>query len=79
MPSAIKAVPIMSKKASANTLMAGWLLTNSLKVPAASIIMIIEIITAAIMMLIWSAMPTAVMTESSEKTISMSKIWSTIF
>ncbi|MNU08496.1 hypothetical protein D3C72_2545700 [compost metagenome] len=48
---------------------------KALMVPAASIITSTATMMAATMTGTWSTMPTAVITESSEKTMSMMAIW----
>jgi hypothetical protein len=63
-----------SKNDKASTFIVGWRLMKELMGPAENIITPTARITAVTMMLIWSAMPTAVMTESNEKTISSSAI-----
>ncbi len=54
--------------------MVGWRSTKLLMGPADRIITPAAMITAAIMIASWSTMPTAVMTESSEKTTSSRSI-----
>ena len=68
-------MPIMTRKASANTLTDGWRSTKSPIGLAANIITPTDATTAATITLIWSTMPTAVITESSENTMSMTAIW----
>ena len=73
-PSAISTMPTTTKKLKASILMVGWLDTNS-PIPRANTIMRpTDVNTAAIMISIWSTMPTAVMMESREKTKSISMI-----
>src|SRR5215467_6800207 len=77
-PSATSATPISSRKASASILVVGC---SAMKAPtglAARYITIIAMRTAAIITSICSAMPIAVMIESSEKTRSMSTSWAMI-
>ena len=64
-----------SRKLRASILTVGWRWTKSPTVPAKTIMNAIAMITAAIMTPTWSTMPTAVMTESSEKTMSRRTIW----
>ena len=73
-PSPTKEMPISSKNDSARTFTVGWRLTKALMGPAANIITPTDRITAASMMGISLAIPTAVMTESSEKMISNAAI-----
>ena len=68
-------MPTITRKASASTLTEGCLSTNSPIGRAANIITPTEVTTAATITQIWSTMPTAVMTESSENTMSMTAIW----
>ena len=55
--------------------MVGWRFTKPLMASAETSITRMAMTTAAIMTRISSTMPTAVMTESSEKTMSRSRIW----
>ena len=68
-------MPTITRNASASTLTEGWRSTNSPIGLAATSITPTEATTAATMTPIWSTMPTAVMTESSENTMSMTAIW----
>ncbi len=63
-----------SKKLSAKIFTVGCRLTKSLMAPADKIMTKVETKTAVIMIERLSTMPTAVMTESSENTMSSSKI-----
>ena len=74
-PSPISETPINSRNDSASTFTVGCRLTNPLIGSAANIMMPTASTTAATMTLTSSAIPTAVITESSEKTISSSMIW----
>ena len=74
-PSAISAMPTITRKASASILVEGWSCTKSAIGPDASIITTIATMTAATITGRWSAMPTAVITLSSEKMTSSSMIW----
>ena len=67
-------MPTMIKNASASTLTEGWRSTNSPIGLAATSITSTDTTTAATMTLMWSTMPTAVITESSENTMSMMAI-----
>ena len=78
MPSATRAVPISSRKLRARILKVGCSSTNLLTVPARKIMKPTAIMIAAIMTARWSARPMAVMTESSEKTMSKIMIWTMI-
>ena len=73
-PSAISEQPISSRKLSASTFTVGCASTNSLTGRAANIMIATAITTAATITDRSSAMPTAVITESSEKTMSSSMI-----
>ncbi len=73
-PSAMSDTPIIIKNAKASTFTAGCLLINRLIGPEAIIITPTEKTTAAIITSMRSTMPTAVMTESKEKTMSMATI-----
>jgi hypothetical protein len=68
-------MPMRIRKARASIFTVGCRATNSPIGPAANIITPTAITTAAIMIVRWLAMPTAVITESSEKTTSRSRIW----
>jgi len=68
----------MTRKLRASTFMLGCFSTKSPMNPAKPSIRIIERNIAMRMMGSWRARPTAVMTESSEKTTSMMAIWATI-
>jgi hypothetical protein len=74
-PSATSITPISSRKARARIFRLGWLSMNRLTAPADTSITSIAITIAVTMIPRSSAMPTAVMTESSEKTMSSSRIW----
>ena len=74
-PSAISVNPIISRNDSASTFTVGWRMTKSPIVFAENIMMATATTTAAIMIEMSLAMPTAVMTESSEKMMSSSMIW----
>ena len=76
-PSAISAMPTRSRKDSASILTVGWLLTKSPTGLAATSMTIIAMTTAVIIIGSWSVMPTAVMIESSENTMSRMMIWTT--
>ena len=67
--------PISSRNASASIFTVGWRSTNSAMAVEANSIVHTAMMIAAIMIDTNSAMPTAVITESSEKTISSSRIW----
>ena len=73
-PSPTNATPINNKNESARTFTVGWRLTKVLMGPAENIITPTARITAVIIIAISSAIPTAVMTESREKTISSTTI-----
>ena len=75
MPSATSITPIRSRKASARILRLGWLSMNRLTAPAETSMTSIAITIAVTMMVRSLAMPTAVITESSENTMSSSRIW----
>ena len=68
-------MPISSRKLRASILTVGCSETNLLSGPEAKSITPTAITTAAIITSMSSAMPTAVITESSEKTMSSSRIW----
>ncbi|ETJ32081.1 hypothetical protein Q604_UNBC13444G0001, partial [human gut metagenome] len=65
--SATRLKPIISRKLKQRITMVGWLLTNWVNGLLAINIRLIAITTAAIMTSKWSTIPTAVITESSEK------------
>src|ERR1700761_2735626 len=67
-------MPTITRKASASTLIDGWRSTKSPIGLAANIITATAATTAAIITPTRSTMPTAVMTESSENTRSMTAI-----
>ncbi len=67
-------MPMSSRKLSASTFTVGWRWTNSDTVPAETIMMPTARTTAITITVIDSAMPTAVITESSEKTMSSTMI-----
>src|SRR5690606_17100341 len=74
-PSSTSTAPISRMKASASILMVGL---ASMKLPsglAASSMIATATSTATTITGIWSAMPTAVITESSENTMSITAIW----
>ena len=73
-PSPISDTPISSRNDSASTLIVGCRLTNWLIGSAENIMMATARTTAATMIARSSAMPTAVITESSENTMSSSMI-----
>jgi hypothetical protein len=73
-PSPTNETPISNKNDNASIFIVGWRLMKELMGSAENIMTPTAKITAAIMMLIWLAMPTAVMTESNEKTISSTAI-----
>src|SRR5215813_5251369 len=73
-PSAMSEKPISNRKLKASILTVGWRLTKSLMGPEANNIIKTAMITAVIITHSWLAMPTAVMTESSEKTMSSKMI-----
>ena len=66
-PSAISVRPIISRNDSASTFTVGWRITKSPMDFAENIMMMTETTTAVIMMEMSFAIPTAVMTESSER------------
>src|SRR5574342_447010 len=74
-PSATSMRPTRRRKASASIFMVGWRSTNVPMAPAKAIITPTAITMAATITERWPAMPTAVMTESSEKTTSRTAIW----
>src|SRR5882672_6768639 len=69
-PSAISDTPIISRKLSASIFTVGWRCTKSLSGAAANIITPTASTTAAIITGRWRDIPTAVITESSENTMS---------
>ena len=73
-PSAISETPISSRKASASIFTVGCRSTKPLIDRAATSMTPTAMTTATIMIDTSSAIPTAVITESSEKTMSSSKI-----
>ena len=73
--SAISAVPISSRNERHSIFTVGWLCTKRPTGAAATSMTIIATTTAATMMMRLFAMPTAVMTESSENTMSRIAIW----
>lgn len=72
--SAVSAMPTITRNASASTLIDGWRSTNSPMGLAATSITPTDATTAATITPIWFTMSTAVMTESSENTMSMTAI-----
>ena len=68
-------MPISSRKLSASILTVGCRCTNALIGSAATIMISTEMMTATTITDTSSTMPTAVITESSEKTMSSSAIW----
>src|SRR5512134_202367 len=74
-PSASSATPISSRNESASILTVGWRCTKSLTGRAATIITPTAMTTAATITPTWRAIPTAVITESSENTMSSITIW----
>src|SRR6266446_4128614 len=76
-PSAMSETPIINRKLSASIFTVGWRCTKPLIGAAANIITPTASTTAAIITGRWRAIPTAVMTESSEKTMSSRTIWPT--
>ena len=74
-PSATSVMPIRSRKLNARIFTVGWRLTKSASGLAATSIMPIEMTTATTAIVMLVVMPIAVITESSEKTISSSTIW----
>src|SRR5687767_12500883 len=77
-PSITSIRPIISKNDRASILMDGYLFTKPEILLANNIMIIIEIITAMIITVITSVTPTAVRTESKEKTISIRTICRTM-
>src|SRR5579872_5988949 len=73
--SAISEKPISRRKERASILIVGWRDTKELIGVAANIITPTAITTAAIITPRWLAMPTAVITESSEKMMLSRRIW----
>src|SRR5215210_7286789 len=67
--------PIRSRKLRASIFTVGWRLTKPLTASAENSITPIATVTAAIITETWSTMPTAVMTESRENTMSRRTIW----
>ena len=68
-------MPMSSRKLSASIFTVGCLWTKALMASADAIMMPTEMRTAVIMTQSSSTIPTAVITESSEKTISSTMIW----
>ena len=75
MPSATSITPMSRRKASASILTLGWRSTKPLTAPAEPSITSMASTMAVTMMESRLAMPTAVITESSEKTMSRRRIW----
>ncbi len=75
MPSATSDMPISSRKESASIFTVGWRLTKALTGSAETIMKKPAMRTASTITGRCSATPTAVMTESSEKTMSRRAIW----
>src|SRR3990172_8019238 len=71
----MSAVPTRIRNDSASILMVGWLSTKSLMARAANIITSTAITIASAITATCSTRPTAVITESSENTMSMTAIW----
>src|SRR6187402_2750658 len=74
-PSPISDTPMSSRKLSASIFTVGCFSTNSLTTLADTIVTATAMTTAAIITATCSAIPTAVITESSENTMSSSRIW----
>ena len=68
-------MPMSSRKLSASIFTVGCLWTKALMASADAIMMPTEMSTAVIITQSSSTIPTAVITESSEKTISSTMIW----
>src|SRR5215218_9241814 len=74
-PSRRRAKPISSKKLNASIFSVGWRLTRPETASAETSITSMATVTAAIITETSFTMPTAVITESSEKTMSSRTIW----
>lgn len=71
----MRVIPMSNKKLSANIFTVGWRSTNRPIGPAKTIMNKTATTTAETIMPIWLTMPTAVITESKEKTASSRRIW----
>ena len=70
----MRVIPIINKKLRAKILIVGWRSTKLLIAEADRIITTVEARTAAIITVRLSTIPTAVITESREKTMSSKRI-----